>query len=190
MTRPDFAIPRIPSPPETLFGIQITSGDNRHDDMTTLVSVVNALQREMQAAIESISCLSGSSMFRIAVRSGFETPDLVRTIGKRVGQLLVEVHGGHDGIQVGNLSIAPEWEDDEDQGRDSSPGVGWPDGGEPGVPAGALLDGIHWLRFPDSGADTIGQWCAEKWCWVVSYLGVADPVDLAHLDYIGACKLP
>jgi hypothetical protein len=70
-------------------------------------------------------------------------------------------------------------------------GRGWPDPSEPGVPAGALEDGFHWMRWPSTGVLTVGQWCADNRAWVTCYLGTAAlPEQLAHLDYAGRITPP
>lgn len=73
----------------------------------------------------------------------------------------------------------------------SPAGKGWPNAAEPGVPGLALDDGFHWMRWPgEGGATQIGQWCPDLWLWVVSYLGVATPDEMAHLDYIQPAEIP
>jgi hypothetical protein len=62
---------------------------------------------------------------------------------------------------------------------------------DPGVPPRSMEDGFHFLRFPETGVLTIGEWSPDAWGWVISYHSeLVGPEALAHLDYVGWIKPP
>ena len=62
-------------------------------------------------------------------------------------------------------------------------GAGWPDPSEPGVAAAPLNPGFHWMRWPNGGAWTVGEWSPTEWAWTISYHPeLGNPGDMAHLD--------
>ena len=69
-------------------------------------------------------------------------------------------------------------------------GKGWPDLAEPGVPAGALQNGDHWLTYPEGGVPVIGQWSPDSWSWIVSEIpDRMCPEEMDLMNYLGP-RLP
>lgn len=103
-----------------IMGVEISSRYGKHHELVEMAEVIAGMPPALRALIKSIWCDSkATNTFSVDLKPGMDVPFITEQIGACLHGLIMNVHGGHNGIYVGeNYEVASDWSEyfeDEDQ---------------------------------------------------------------------------
>lgn len=108
-------VPDTPISSMTLFGVEVQSRYQKHDEYAVLVRLVSALPISLRNCISKIECDSKATwVLTVTMRLGLDHAVHTVPIGAVLDAMMVELIGGHNGINVGDTAdFDARWLNDE-----------------------------------------------------------------------------